>query len=299
MKAVVVFGVGVNAEHNFDRIVSNYCVVAVTDNDMKTWGEEWHGYKICSPEEALGSNYDFVYITSGNHYTSIKEQLIDQYGISDYRIIGMDKCESELAYWLDCYREEKVFHNEHYKELMLGIADATDDGFWKNRVVADFGCGPRGSLAWTNSPCIKIGIDILVPRYLKEFDLKSHGMVYVTSSEDGIPMADESVDYLLTLNSLDHVLNLEVMTKELLRILKKGGTLLGSFNLYEAASDCEPQTLTEELLDKALLSHFEEKSYKLALRDVQGGYKYMRSKQYIERGSSKEEQTLWYKGIKK
>ena len=69
------------------------------------------------------------------------------------------------------------------------------------------------------------------------------------------------------MNSLDHVNNLDKMAGELLRILKPGGHLLGSFNLNEPSTECEPQTLTEEILNEKLLRHFKVEIRKIINRD--------------------------------
>ena len=88
-------------------------------------------------------------------------------------------------------------------------------------------------------------------------------MIYVASSEERIPMPNEFADYLITINSLDHVDNLDIITLELLRILKKDGILLASFNINELSTECEPQILTEKKLYDKFLKYFDLVSYKL------------------------------------
>jgi hypothetical protein len=60
------------------------------------------------------------------------------------------------------------------------------------------------------------------------------------------------------MNSMDHVDKLDVMSKELLRILKPGGVLLGSFNLDEEPTPTEPLVLTEELLRENLFGRLSQ-----------------------------------------
>ena len=81
-------------------------------------------------------------------------------------------------------------------------------------------------------------------------------MIYVQSSENVIPISTNYVDYLITINSLDHVYNLDLIAKELKRILKPNGILLAGFNLNEPETECEPQTLTIEKLKNELLNEF-------------------------------------------
>jgi hypothetical protein len=65
--------------------------------------------------------------------------------------------------------EGNKLDNHFYADLMLSISDEKDDGFLQGKVVADFGCGPRGSLIWAKSASIRIGIDVLAQRYIQEF----------------------------------------------------------------------------------------------------------------------------------
>jgi SAM-dependent methyltransferase len=182
-----------------------------------------------------------------------------------YRLAKPDKYKSELAYWQDRYvLDGGRFHNSHYQRLMLALAGETSDDFLRGKVVADFGCGPRGSLAWARSASERIGIDILADAYAQHFDLSSHQMRYVTSTEMQIPLGDQTVDVLVTLNAMDHVNDFPVMCSELLRILRPGGDFLGSFNLEEPPTACEPQMLTEALVKVHLLDHLEITSYRVA-----------------------------------
>lgn len=180
--------------------------------------------------------------------------------------VSKDKYEGEITFWKALYKKDgNTFKNEHYRNRMLSIAGEQNDAFWSNKVVVDFGCGPAGSLTWTKTPAVKIGIDVLAERYLRTFgeDIVKQDMIYVTSSEEKIPMPNEFADYLITINSLDHVDNLDVIIAELLRILKKGGVLLASFNINGLSTECEPQILTERRLNDKFLKYFQIKTYNL------------------------------------
>ena len=213
------------------------------------------------------------------------------------------KLESELDYWRNRYvAEEGQFTNLHYKKLMLSIAGEEDDSFLRDKVVIDFGCGPRGSLTWMTAPMTKIGVDVLASRYAEQFgdNLIKHDMVYVTSSENCIPIPDGYSDCVITINSLDHVRDLDKMCSELLRILKPGGILLGSFNLNEPKTECEPQTLTESLLEDKLLSFFDISSYRIALQGEKNEqFINMYNRNYAEGSDKAKPCYLWVRGIKK
>lgn len=179
-----------------------------------------------------------------------------------------NKLDSEMQYWRNRFRGEGgTLSSDHYRRLMLAMAEEADEGFLAGRVVADFGCGPRGSLAWLRESAANIGIDVLAARYADEFpdEIVSHGMIYVTSTERTIPMPSVSIDVIFTLNALDHCADLQAMCDEIDRVLKPGGDLIASFNLNEPPTASEPQCLTEDLLDRVLLDRFEARSIRFGV----------------------------------
>lgn len=208
-----------------------------------------------------------------------------------------DKSTAELSFWRREYeREGGTFENSWYRKHMLAMAGEEDDDFVSNKIVADFGCGPRGSLEWAHPANERIGIDVLADVYVANFDLSAHSMRYVANSEHAIPLPSDYVDILYTLNAIDHVDHLERMCSELLRILKPGGDFVGSFNLHEPATVCEPQTLDEALVKTLLLNRLQVKSYRLAPKGPP-------EQRYIhfwddKKVSGKEEAFLWVRATK-
>jgi ubiquinone/menaquinone biosynthesis C-methylase UbiE len=190
--------------------------------------------------------------------------------------IFKSKHSAELSYWKKVYHKEgKQFDKSFYQKLMLGIAAEKDDSFLKGKMVADFGCGPRGSLEWISSAQRLIGIDVLAAGYQKAFpeQYRNCRMDYLECSEDRIPLPDASIDILFTINALDHVKHLDTMCKELVRILKPQGMILGSFNLNEPPHKAEPQMLTESLLQDTLFKDMEILSWRVTAAPRQG-YRY-------------------------
>lgn len=186
------------------------------------------------------------------------------------------KYDSELAYWQGRLEaEEGTFRNAHYKRLMLAMAEEPDETFLQGKIVADFGCGPRGSLVWAASAHLRIGIDVLADRYAEAFkdNMISHDMIYVKSTEQVIPLPSDFVDILFTVNAIDHVDNFSAMCKEIIRVLKPGGQFIGSFNLEEPPSPCEPQQLNEKIIQEHLLNVLDVQSYRTAQKsEKQGQY---------------------------
>jgi SAM-dependent methyltransferase len=184
------------------------------------------------------------------------------------------KYEAEMAFWLGKFEAEGGrFTNTHYRRLMLGMAQRHDDSFLRGKIVADFGCGPRGSLCWARPARLRIGIDVLADQYAR-FNIREQDMCYVNSSESWIPLPTRYVDVMFTLNAIDHVDNFEQMCCEILRVIVPGGAFYGSFNLEEPATVCEPQTLTEEKVRRALVDRLEEVAIRTApLVDPSDRYK--------------------------
>lgn len=180
------------------------------------------------------------------------------------------KYQNEVAFWRTVWEEDgRCFRNDYYEGTMLSMAQEKDGGFLAGKVVADFGCGPRGSLVWAKSARLRIGIDVLVEAYA-QFGIKAHDMVYVASTESHIPLPSGYVDVMFTLNAMDHVHDFEKVCAELRRVMAPGALLIGSFNLDEEPTFCEPQTLTEQRVKEVLLKHFEIETYRMAKKGPTG-----------------------------
>src|SRR6266853_4614884 len=120
------------------------------------------------------------------------------------------KYDEELSYWKERYNKEgaKLGH-AHYKQLMLSISGESED-FFSDKIVADFGCGPRGSLQWMTNAKMRIGIDVLVDQYM-ELGIANHNVTYVRSSETEIPLPTGYLSVIFTINSIDHVSDVDRM----------------------------------------------------------------------------------------
>ncbi len=176
------------------------------------------------------------------------------------------KYQDELAFWKSRWElDGGHLRNDHYRRLMLAMAERADESFLDGKIVGDFGCGPRGSLVWTKTAALRVGIDVLADRYAEYFadNLLSHGMVYVKSTERVIPIPSDFLDVLFTLNAMDHVFDFATMCREVRRVLKPGGEFIGSFNLHEPPTPGEPQMLEESIVNDALLRDMNILSYRV------------------------------------
>ena len=180
--------------------------------------------------------------------------------VAPIRNLFVAKEQSEMQYWRNRFKAEGQFENDWYQSIMLNMADEKSDAFIFGKVIADFGCGPRGSLMWAKKAAMRVGIDVLAAEYAREFprEILKHDTVYICSTEEIIPAPTGLVDLMFTMNALDHVENLDNMCNEICRVLKKGGSFFGSFNLNEPPTAAEPQTLSEAALNQKLLNRFKK-----------------------------------------
>lgn len=213
------------------------------------------------------------------------------------------KYDAELSYWKSRHEIEKKLQNHWYKNLFLYIAEKENDSFIEDKIIADFGCGPRGSLAWATKARISIGIDVLVQEYLDCFgvEMTEHNMCYVTSSEHFIPLPSEFADIVSTINSMDHVQNFSEMSRELVRILKPNGLLIASFNINEEETPTEPLTLTEEIIRSFMDQYFNVINCRIAYKGLPGNptYENFQKGELVEHASKDKPAIMWISAKKK
>lgn len=126
-------------------------------------------------------------------------------------------------------------------------------------------------------------------------------MVYVVGSETAIPLPSNYADFVFTVNALDHVDRLDLISAELRRILAPGGELIASLNLNEPASVTEPQELTEERVAQTLLVDLEVLSYRRArmgTKEAGGPYVHMLEPEGAPPYDPKQPGLLWVRARK-
>jgi len=148
-----------------------------------------------------------------------------------------------IAYWRDLYFQLYC----HY----LGIEKES----FQDRVVADIGCGPHGAIGLFEARQ-RFGIDPLVDRYERLFDMSGHGVDYLSCGAEKIPIASGAIDVAVSRNALDHVDDLGAVVDEIHRILRPGGEIVLSVNYQEAPTRCEPQVIDDAVLGRLLDQRF-------------------------------------------
>ena len=148
--------------------------------------------------------------------------------------------QNEKKFWKNIYLEnnsniyEKVndenlvsFTNEVLKRHNLSIFN------FKEKIIADVGCGPfgviKGLMLMDDKLEIKIkkifGIDPLMKFYKEKIQIlkENNFLQLIDSTGEEIPIEDQKIDYIFSTNVLDHCENPSKVISEAERILKKEG----------------------------------------------------------------------------
>ena len=165
------------------------------------------------------------------------------------------KRDSELTYWRAQRDTEGELANEHYEMLFTRLF-GLERGFYRDRSVLDIGCGPRGSLEWADEASRRVGLDPLADDY-RELGTHAHAMEYVSGASEAMPFADGEFDVVTSINSLDHVDDLERTVAEIKRVTRSGGHFVLAVEVGHDPTWTEPQALSWDVC--ALLEpEFEE-----------------------------------------
>ena len=164
------------------------------------------------------------------------------------------KTRSELNCWKAVKKTEGRLSNEHYKyfyTLHFGL----DDSFYKDKVILDIGCGPRGSLEWADMAFRRIGLDPLANKYRK-LGSDQHQMEYINAPSENIPLKNAMCDAVFSFNSLDHVEHVGKTLREIKRITRPNGVFLLLVEVNHPPTACEPHNLTPANLLSDLMPEF-------------------------------------------
>jgi SAM-dependent methyltransferase len=126
-----------------------------------------------------------------------------------------------------------------------------------------------------------VGLDPLVAGY-REFGIDDHAMEYVEGRSEDMPFPDASFDVITSINSLDHVDDLDRTLAEVTRVLVPGGELLVLVHIHRRPTIAEPVHVPWDLADRinATFERITEHHYELspagdsALRAMHDGIPY-------------------------
>ncbi|MDQ1374436.1 MAG: hypothetical protein QOJ09_1774 [Actinomycetota bacterium] len=154
----------------------------------------------------------------------------------------------EMRFWQGVAAGEGgVLRHSHFKPFFT-TTFGLDDDFFAGRRMLDIGCGPRGSLEWATQAAERVGLDPLVPQY-RRLGIDRHAMRYVASGAEEMPFPDGHFDIVSSLNSLDHVDDLDRTVAEIVRVLKPGGTFLLITDVNHDPTPTEPITFSWDVVD--------------------------------------------------
>lgn len=126
---------------------------------------------------------------------------------------------------------------------VLEEAEINDRAFFEGKVVVDVGPGPVGF----PDACparISMAIEPLAPRLREHGLLLESDAIYLATGAESIPLLEESVDVVVSRNSLDHVDRPDKAMAEIRRILGPGGTLILNVDVGHAPTAAEPHSFT-------------------------------------------------------
>ncbi|MBW3652290.1 MAG: class I SAM-dependent methyltransferase [Actinobacteria bacterium] len=164
------------------------------------------------------------------------------------RLRPRSKGDAEMGYWSERAAREGVLGNAHY-ERVFTTQFGLERSFFAGKRVLDVGCGPRGSLEWATGAAQRVGLDPLVERY-RELGIDRHAMDYVAAAAERIPFADASFDVVATLNSLDHVDDVDAAVGEITRVAAPGATWLLTVEIGHPPTATEPHSLAWDVAER-------------------------------------------------
>ena len=157
---------------------------------------------------------------------------------------------NELKFWSGKVSQEGILENSFYETFYVsdfGINPEEYDG----KAILDIGCGPRGSLEWADMAKLRIGLDPLVNEYYKlDGGTLFHKMHYIRGYSEDMPFPDEMFDFVFSINSLDHVDDVDETISEIKRVLKVGGTCGIIVDANHKPTVNEPITIDLDLKNK-------------------------------------------------
>jgi SAM-dependent methyltransferase len=165
------------------------------------------------------------------------------------RALGIDaKRLYEFAYWKSRQIEEGTLANSWYQVLFTTRVNLTPE-FYAAKRILDIGCGPRGSLEWADMAAERVGLDPLVS-YYRALGIDRHKTQYVDAPAERIPFPDGHFDVISSINSLDHVDNVDQVISEMMRVLAPGGVIILIVEIHPRPTIAEPHALPWNLTQR-------------------------------------------------
>jgi len=174
----------------------------------------------------------------------------------------------ETAFWSWNRIRKGRLTNAHYEFLYTTHFDL-DRAFYAGKRILDIGCGPRGSLEWASEAAECVGLDPLVPTY-RMLGIHHHRMKYVGCRSEDMHFDDGYFDVVCSVNSLDHVDDVDRTIEQIIRVIKPGGLFLLLTDIHEEATLCEPSTFGWDIVHRfqPALTLLEERHYEKSFHQM-------------------------------
>ena len=214
------------------------------------------------------------------------------------RLSTFAKHSAEMAFWRRrLSKSGGVLQNTHYEYFYTSYFNIPREDY-RDVCILDIGCGPRGSLEWAGIARERVGLDPLVKDYRK-LGIGRHRMSYVCAPSERIPFQDEYFDFVTCFNALDHVDNIDETLSEIVRVLREGGSFLLITEINHPPTVTEPQTISEELLDRLARSFVPAQTRLSEIRSDHDVYGSLRENLPYNRESSRHPALLSARMIKR
>ena len=138
---------------------------------------------------------------------------------------------------------------------VLREASIEDPDYFAGKVVVDIGPGPLGFPDACPAK-VSMAIEPLAERFASHSLLLRSDAVYLPVGAERIPLLAESVDVMLSRNSLDHVSDPQAVVGEVTRVLRPGGVFILNVDMEHAATATEPHVLDLQQI-RSMLAHME------------------------------------------
>ncbi len=171
---------------------------------------------------------------TGEHLVHLKDDLVNESGTFRYPLKGgvpdlqrpPDRLKMDIPWYepwddLDSVRieyPEKVPKEGlpyHLDQYLAGLIPEEGQGRW----LLEIGCGERQCESWMNERDYRyVGIDV---------DIRGKGPNLLADGHN-LPFPDSSMDFCASMAVLEHVVSPITFANEVFRVLKPGGTFIGS-----------------------------------------------------------------------
>ena len=159
---------------------------------------------------------------------------------SKAQVACFNEKDSAILTWLEHHQKKKYLQDLQLKS-----------NAFSGLKVLDIGSGPFPSaLVFKN--CELYCLDPLWPYYL-QIGYPTHyydKMRIVSAKAESIPLGDNYIDAIISVNAIDHVDSFLQVSKEIRRVLKKNGKLAMHIHYHEKTAT-EPEVLNDNIVQEA------------------------------------------------